>query len=258
MVVGKGFPDSELQSSDRKARKKLLGAANAAKGSHRSGFTAARDWNFHFAKQTPDGPLPTPGPQFSLQIRIVGWNCNHIGPVNGLNGLAEIAGGQQAVLPIPAVEQQNIHGAVELAMLEAIVEQMDEGAKFFSQECNRRRIRFGEQACVESTGGNIDRNAASCDEKRFVPEFLRGSREGYSCGELAAAAIAAGEHVDLEAAPRERIGQRDGQRRFARAAGGEVANAYYGIAQTPDWLRPCAQAQFAQPVRQHVGRNQGE
>jgi hypothetical protein len=177
--------------------------------------------------------------------------------VNGFARFAEIAGGKHGVLPVPAVEQQNVCVAMKLAMLEAIVEQMDEGTEFLTQKCNGCRIPFGQQACIVAPWGYINWDAASRDQKRLVAELFRGSGDGDSHGELALAPVSPGEHIHLKAAPRERIGKRNGQRRFACAAGGKVANADHGIAQTPDWISFCAQAHFAEPLHEPVGWNQG-
>src|ERR1019366_4316403 len=74
-------------------------------------------------------------------------------------------------------------------------------------------------------GSHEDRNPPLAgDQEWFVAEVFGCSVGVDSDGELALAAIASGEHIDAQAAPGERLGQRDGQRRLARAAGGEVAD----------------------------------
>jgi hypothetical protein len=62
VVIRESLVGSELQTSSLKAGKELLGAGNPAEGCYRPVFTAAEDWDFHFAMQAPDGALPSPGP----------------------------------------------------------------------------------------------------------------------------------------------------------------------------------------------------
>jgi len=81
--------------------------------------------------------------------------------VNCFERLAEIAGGQQGVLPVLAVEEQNVYVAVKLAVLEAVVEQMDEGPEFLARNAIAAASPSASNARIVATRGDIDRNAAS-------------------------------------------------------------------------------------------------
>jgi hypothetical protein len=78
---------------------------------------------------------------------------------------------------------------------------------------------FSEKAGVVAVRGYKDRQIGFAgDEERFVAEVLGGAVGGDAGWEAAVATIASGEYVDLESALEKRLGQSNGQRRFAGAA----------------------------------------
>ncbi len=84
--------------------------------------------NVHLAVQPPDGALPAPFAECGLKLRsfVRSGNGNHGGAAGSFARFAQIAGGQQAFAqPVAAIEKQNVHVAVELAVLKAVVEQVD-------------------------------------------------------------------------------------------------------------------------------------
>jgi hypothetical protein len=157
--------------------------------------------------------LPAPGAQLGLQLRIIGGDGENGGAAEGVEGFAEIAGGEQAVLPVVTIEQHDVCVAEELAVLKAVVEEMNSKARIGGVG------GFGEKAGVVAVRGYIDRQTGfTGDEKGFIAEVLGGAVGVDAGGEAALAAVASGEYVDLEASLVERFGQCYSQRRFAGAA----------------------------------------
>jgi hypothetical protein len=74
--------------------------------------------------QAPDWPSPTRSIQLRLQLYVVGGNCKDVGAAHGAERLAQVPRGEQTILQIQAIDQKNIHLAVKLAVLEAIVQKM--------------------------------------------------------------------------------------------------------------------------------------
>jgi hypothetical protein len=59
------------------------------------------------------------------EVRIFGGKGEHRGAAERAQRLAEIAGGEQAIVAVVAAEEKDVHVAMKLAMLEAVVEEMD-------------------------------------------------------------------------------------------------------------------------------------
>ncbi len=57
-------------------------------------------------------------------------DCDHLCPLDRAQRLAQIAGREQPVVNVAAAEEENVEIAVKLAMLKAIVEQVDAGELF--------------------------------------------------------------------------------------------------------------------------------
>src|ERR1019366_8253555 len=119
------------------------------------------------------------------------------------------------------------------------------------------RLSFSHHAGVVSLAGNVHRHASvTGDQERLVAELAGASIGTRPGGDAALAAETAAEYVNMQAAAGERLGQRDGERRFAGAAGGAIADADDGKAETADRLQPGAKAEFAQGQSQAGGGNQ--
>jgi hypothetical protein len=94
------------------------------------------------------------------------------------------------------------------------------------------------------------------NQQRFVAKLF-GSASGLDAGsEQALAAVASGEYIHAQAAPFEGLGQSDGERRLARAARREIADADHRKTQPPHWLQTHQEPEFAKGERQPVERNQ--
>jgi hypothetical protein len=124
VVVGKGDASGDSLAHSFETGKKLLGAGDATE----SGDWAV-DWgNVHPAVQPPDGAFPTPFAECGLKLRSFVWrgDGNYGGPAGSLARFAQIAGWKQTFTqPVAVIEQQNVHVAVELAVLKAVVENVN-------------------------------------------------------------------------------------------------------------------------------------
>ena len=121
MVVGKGDAFRNSQTSSFETRKELLRAGDAAEGQYR----AVDPGHFHAPPQSPDRSLPAPCAEFAFQIGIVSGNRDHAGPVSCPKGFTQVSGGEKAVLPVLVIQQQDVHFAMKLAVLEAVVENVE-------------------------------------------------------------------------------------------------------------------------------------
>ena len=128
MVVAKGDALRNSQTSRFETRKELLRAGDAAKSQYR----AVDPGHFHAPPQSPDRSLPAPCAEFGFQIGIVGGNRDHAGPSGCPKGFTQVSGGEQAVLPVLAIQQQDVHVAMKLAVLEAVVENMEMPARMLA------------------------------------------------------------------------------------------------------------------------------
>ena len=70
------------------------------------------------------GSCPTPAPKVGFEIPIVNGDGEDVGAPGCRQVLTQIAGGQKRIAPIVAIEQQNVDGAEELAVLKAVVQDM--------------------------------------------------------------------------------------------------------------------------------------
>jgi hypothetical protein len=148
---------------------------------------------------------------------------------------------------------------VELAVLEAVVEQVDDGIELLAEEGDGGGVTLGEQAGVVAPGSDVDGDAGFAgNEEGLVAELLRGSIDLNPGGRLTGPAVAAGEDVDLDAALGEGFGEGDGERGFAGAAGGKVADADDRGTQAADGFGAGAEAALAEPEGEPVERDEGE
>jgi hypothetical protein len=93
-------------------------------------------------------------------------------------------------------------------------------------------LGFGQQAGIIALSGNVNwRTRFAGHQQRLVAILFGASLFIDAGGQITLAAIASAENVHPDAAHPERTSQRDSQRRLARAAGGEIADAHDRIAQ---------------------------
>ena len=179
VVVGKGEADGEAQPA-LQARKNCSGRAMPQKAA-----TGPQPPDLHLTAQPPDRTLPAPGAQFASPAPVVGGNRDDSWRGGGAQRLAQIAGRQQPVLPVVAVEQQNVHLARA------------------SWRCwkpsSSRWTGMGGGAGFSSSGGALEVGFSfaasifsfivSADSAVFVSETGSGGGEGFgSSGGLAASA----------------------------------------------------------------------
>jgi hypothetical protein len=174
--------------------------------------------------------------------------------MDGLKRFAKVAGGEKAVVPVVAVEQKNVSVAVELAVLEAVVEQVDLRPLLVF---GRPRLNLGELAGLEALPRNVDWEAGFArDQERLVAEFVCGAVGADTNGKRARAPVASGEGIDLESALGEGVGEGDGERCLAGAAGGEVADADDWVAEAADRLETGAAAKLTRGEGEPVEGNE--
>jgi hypothetical protein len=133
VVVREGGLDSESEAGRREALKELFRAGDAAKG----GDGGSDGGNLHLAVQPPDGTDPARNlgvlvylddfAQTLLDFRLVRGNGKDRGALECVQGLAQVARRKQTVCQVVSIEQQNVDVAMELAVLKAVVEQVDTG-----------------------------------------------------------------------------------------------------------------------------------
>ncbi len=197
VVVGKGVRSGEGEPGGFKTGEKLLRAGNAAESGDRAVDT----------REFPSsGATARPAP--ASQKRAV--RASSSGSFAGMamtearraaaERLAQIARWEQFILPIPAVQEQNIHVPRELAMLKAVVQQVNDGRG--NPAGGLLRFGLGQQTGVVALGSHVDGNACLAgNQQRFIAKFRGGSLRIDADSELALAAVAAGEHVHAQAAP---------------------------------------------------------
>ena len=103
------------------ADEKLLGARDTAESDYRSADLR----NFHAASQAPDRTGPTPGAEFGFECGIVCRDGEGVCPLRRLQSFAKISGWEEMIAPIFSVDQKDVDVAVELAVLKAVVENVN-------------------------------------------------------------------------------------------------------------------------------------
>jgi hypothetical protein len=140
-----------------------------------------------------------------------------VSAAEGGEGFAEVAGGEEMVGEVGAQDEDDLNLAGELAVLEAIVEEVDSRLG--------GGLLFGEEACVIAAGGDVDVSSGAGEKEGFVAE-LDGGASGIDVGgHGVAATVATGEDVGVPAEGGEEGAQREDEGRLAGTAGGEVADA---------------------------------
>jgi hypothetical protein len=141
---------------------------------------------------------------------------------------------------------------VELAVLKSVIENVD-----LQWGIDLLRIHFGELAGIVSFRSHIDRHAGFARNQQRLIAVLLGCALGLDPGRLAArAAVTAGKYIDVESSSRKEASQSDGERCFAGAADGEIADADDGVLETPDGLPAVVQTKFAPCKGGRVERHQ--
>src|ERR1039458_5736302 len=172
-----------------------------------SGYRAVDVGDFYCPAQAPDWTDPARSfrisvdgndfPQVLLNVWFIGWNRKDRCPLQGAHGFAQVASRKQAVRQVIVVQQQNVDIAMQLAVLEAVVEQVDDVRVVFTGDM--LRVGLGQQACVVALRSHVDRKAGFAgNQERLVAELFGGSIRVNAGGELALAAVASAEYVHTQ------------------------------------------------------------
>ena len=122
--------------------------------------------NFHTAAQTPDGAAPTPSAKFGFEGGIIGRNCQDVRAHRCMQSFPEISGGEQGVVPVRAIDDQDVDVAKELPVLEAVVEDVNLGS-------NLIRCSFSESSGMVTLGSNVDRHSGfASNQQRLIAVLL--------------------------------------------------------------------------------------
>jgi len=138
-------------------------------------------------------------------------------------------------------------------MLKAVVEQMNTFG-----DSRLSRGSFGEGSGVESASGYIDGDICfTCDQQGFVTVGL-GRSVGVDCGwGRSAAAVAAGENVEVEILGFEQASKGDYKWGFAGASGGDASDADDGPGEALYAFETETQASRAKSNAYRVERDEG-
>jgi hypothetical protein len=145
------------------------------------------------------------------------------------------------IVPIFAIDHQNVDIAVKLSMLKSVIEDVELRSMLILA-----RVHFGESSGIVSFCGNVDRNGRlASNQQRLISKFFRRSiwRDAHRLAALPA--IATRKYINVESACGEQSRKRDGERSFAGAAGGEIANANHRVVQAANRFPAAAKAKFA-------------
>ena len=100
---------------------------------------------------------------------------------------------------------------------------------------------------IVALSSDIDWNASFArDHQRLIAVLFCCALRLDAGGTSAGATISARKHVYLKSAGRQEASQSNGERCFAGAAGGEIADADDRVTQAPDRFPATTQAQFAE------------
>jgi hypothetical protein len=252
VVVRKGGAGGDVEACGFESGEELGGPGEAAKG--RDG--AGDRWDSHAAVEAPDGAFPTKGAEIGVELGLVGRDGEDGGAAKGTDGFAEVAGREEAVVPVLLVEEEDVDVAVKLAVLEAVVEEVDVRGVIGRGSSG---VLFGEEAGVVALAGDVDGDiGVAGDEDWLVAEVDGSSIRADAAGKAGVAAIAAGEHIDADAATGEGLGEGDGKGGFAGSAGGKIPDADDCEAETTDGFDSGAKAKGAERQGEAIGGDKGE
>ena len=126
MMIVEGSLADEIQTGGFETGKELRRAGNAAEGEDRAGDVRG----FHAALQSPDWAGPAPDAEFRFEIDIVCRDGEDICPLRRMQCLTQVACREQLIVPIGAADEKNVDVAMELPMLETVIEDVDVGSRF--------------------------------------------------------------------------------------------------------------------------------
>ena len=146
-----------------------------------------------------------------------------VSATQGAERFAEVTGGDEVIVEVFGGEEEEVEVAVEAAVLEAVVENVDGGGVF----------GFGEAACGFAIGGDVDGEAGvGCrrlgEEEGFVAEAGGGAGGVDAFDAVGGAAVAPGKDGGGETVLVEEGGEGLDDGGFAGASGGEAADAEDG------------------------------
>src|SRR5580700_9131270 len=121
------------------------------------------------------------------------------------------------------MHQDDVEAAGQLAMLKAIIQQMDSW---------RLEFAFRQLAGLIAIRADIDRNAGGLsDQQGFIPKAFGAAGAVYALYCVRRTPVPARQHIGMQSFALQQFRQANRQWRFACAPHGEVANADHGPAQ---------------------------
>jgi len=159
------------------------------------------------------------------QIGVFLAQNEDVGAAEGGEGFAEVAGGEEAVAEIVAVEEDNLNVSSKLAVLEAVVEEV------YIHTIAHQTL--GEEAGMIAAISNKYREMAG-EQEGLVAVFGGCSRGIHPRGGMGGTAVSAGEDIGFKFHGIKQLGESEDEGRLARAAGGEVAHADDGLGEVVD------------------------
>ncbi len=217
VVVWEGSGADEMEALGAEVLEEGLGACESTEG---EGAEWGWGWEGEGAVEQDGGDA---GGEMGCEgCGFRGAEEDEVGAAEGAEGFAEVAGGEEGVLEVGGGEEEEVQGAVEAAVLEAIVQEVDEGGELGAG------VAFGEEAGGLAVGGDVDGEAGLGEEEGFVAEAGGGACGVYFFDGLGTAAVASGEDNGRVAVALEELceGLDDGG--LAGSSGGEAADGEDG------------------------------
>src|SRR5580704_17180270 len=120
-MVAKYMAGHDVEASGFDPRKELIWASDAAEC--RDGAVDIRQ--IHMAMDVPNGARPAEGPQVGFEREIVCRDGENMRSPNCIQWFAEVAGGEQSVIPVVAVDEKDVDISKELTMLKSVVQDVN-------------------------------------------------------------------------------------------------------------------------------------
>ena len=156
--------------------------------------------------------------------RVIGQH-DRVGARQRRKRLAQPADGQQRILRVAGRDQHDVEVARQSPMLEAIVQQVQ----------LRTESLLGQSPGGVAVFADDDRHSQLArDQQRLVAKFARRAARIDQRHARGLAPVAAREHIERNAALLQQLAQQNEERRLARAADREIADAHHRALQAAE------------------------
>jgi hypothetical protein len=217
VVVREGGAGGEGDAAGGEGLEEFIGPGDTAEGDD----TFAGGWGREFAVHDPDGLVEIAAAEFGFEGAVFCAKDEDVGAAQGGERLTEAASGQEGLLEVAGVEDDYVEVAGELAVLEAVIEDV---------QARAGDLALGKKASLIAAGADVDGNAGLLRyEQGFVAVAGSVALEWNVFGFARAAFVASGEDIDGDALFVGQLDEADDDGGFAAAADGEVADAEDGI-----------------------------